>query len=336
MKQLYLALITNGISYECIADEEMELKDGDLVVIRCEKYTDAATIAGKIGEPIADADEFERQRQLNNKGRHIEGTKTPVVIRMANAEDLAQIENNKLKAVDAHRQTRERIVAHGLEMKLIHTHYTLDKRLILFQFSADGRIDFRELLRDLSTLFGNRVELRQIGVRDEASLLGGIGICGRPFCCSKFMHNFNSINVKMAKQQGVSLNPQNISGCCGRLKCCLYYEAYAYKDVVITNSKNKIPVNSDEESELAALDAKENADSSNDTERTRQPQRNRQNHDNNNQQDNHRNNQHKDNLQQRKDGQHQKNHSPANQQNRPQNIQRQMPNNKKNVPSKEQ
>lgn len=165
---------------------------------------------------------------------------------------------------------------HGLEMKLIDSHYSLDCKLLLFQFSADGRIDFRELLRDLSTLFSVRIELRQIGVRDEASMLGGIGTCGRPFCCSKFLHNFNSINVKMAKQQGISLNPQNISGCCGRLKCCLYYEAYAYKDVALTpkDKSSKLKMDEMDEQELAKLDARESSDSSNDERRVNRPQRN--------------------------------------------------------------
>jgi len=167
-------------------------------------------------------------------------------------------------------------MAHGLEMKLIDSHYSLDCKLLLFQFSADGRIDFRELLRDLSTLFSVRIELRQIGVRDEAAMLGGIGTCGRPFCCSKFLHTFNSINVKMAKQQGISLNPQNISGCCGRLKCCLYYEAYAYKDVPIgpRDKSSKLKMDEMDEKELAKLDARESSDSSNEERRANRPQRN--------------------------------------------------------------
>ncbi len=269
MKQLYTALVTSGISFECIGDEQLGLNEGDQVVILCERYTDLARVTGKVGGPIPNLEEFERQRSLASKGRHIEGEKTPVIIRKANPEDCAKAEDNKRRAVTAHAQTRDRILAHGLEMKLIHTHYSLDGKLLLFQFSADGRIDFRELLRDLSMLFRARIELRQIGVRDEAAVLGGLGICGRPFCCSKFLHVFNSINVKMAKQQGVSLNPQNISGCCGRLKCCLYYEADAYKDVPVSaREKAMLKVDEADEVELAKLDEKESEDSSGASERT--------------------------------------------------------------------
>ncbi|MBR4675318.1 MAG: hypothetical protein IKP00_12700 [Victivallales bacterium] len=276
MKQLYTALIINGISYECLGDEELGLKDGDMVVVKCEHYSDCATITGKVGEPIVDVAEFERQRSLNSKGRHVEGSLTPLIIRKVTPEDLAKAEANKQRAETSHRQTRERIQAHGLEMKLIHTHISLDNKLILFQFSADGRIDFRELLRDLTTLFRMRVELRQIGVRDEAAVLGGIGICGRPFCCSRFLHTFNSINVKMAKQQGISLNPQNISGCCGRLKCCLYYEADAYKDVPITAKDKHLKVDDEmDEKELEKMDERESADSASNEERQRPRRDNR-------------------------------------------------------------
>lgn len=278
MKQLYTALIIQGITFECLGDLELDLKVGDKVVLLCERYSDMATITGKVGDPIEDVEEFERQRSLANKGRHIEGSKTATISRKATAEDLAKSEENKARAQSAYEKTKERIMAHGLEMKLIDSHYSLDCKLLLFQFSADGRIDFRELLRDLSTLFSVRIELRQIGVRDEASMLGGIGTCGRPFCCSKFLHNFNSINVKMAKQQGISLNPQNISGCCGRLKCCLYYEAYAYENVPLTprDKSSKLKMDEMDEKELAKLDERESSDSSNDERRGNRPQRNNQ------------------------------------------------------------
>ena len=278
MKQLYIALIIQGITFECLGDLELDLKVGDKVVLLCERYSDMATITGKVGDPIEDVEEFERQRSLANKGRHIEGSKTATISRKATAEDLAKSEENKTRAQSAYEKTKERIMAHGLEMKLIDSHYSLDCKLLLFQFSADGRIDFRELLRDLSTLFSVRIELRQIGVRDEASMLGGIGTCGRPFCCSKFLHNFNSINVKMAKQQGISLNPQNISGCCGRLKCCLYYEAYAYENVPLTprDKSSKLKMDEMDEKELAKLDERESSDSSNDERRGNRPQRNNQ------------------------------------------------------------
>ena len=244
--------------YNCLGDLELDLHDGDMAVVQCDRYLDYVKIMGKVGDPIEDVEEFERQRALANKGRHVEGTQTPQIIRRGTAEDAAREDENCIKAREVFGQARERIAAHGLEMKLIHSHYSLDRNLLLFQFSADGRVDFRELLRDLSTLFRCRVELRQIGVRDEAGLLGGIGICGRTFCCKSFLSNFNSINVRMAKMQGISLNPQNISGHCGRLKCCLYYEADAYKDAPANGSGNSLlQAEAVDEKELAKLEAKE-------------------------------------------------------------------------------
>lgn len=231
MKQLYKVRISPGLDYECLAEETLGLTPGQQVVIRCERYLDFATVHEVMGRQIDDVEAFERQRAQQSKGRHIEGQKVPQILRVATEEDLLQAAENGRRAREAHLQTMERIRAHGLEMKLIYTHYAFDRKLIIFQFSAEGRIDFRELLRDLSGLLKVRVELRQVGVRDEASILGGIGTCGRPFCCASFLPSFNSINVKMAKQQGLSLNPQNISGCCGRLKCCLQYEAEVYREM---------------------------------------------------------------------------------------------------------
>ena len=231
MKQLYKIEVAPGLEYESIAECGLGLKVNDKVVVQCERYLDFAKVSKICGDPILDEAEFERQRAMNTKGRHIEGQKIPLILRIATPEDIEKAKDNDVQAFTAHNKTLERIKAHGLEMKLIQTHYSFDKSLIIFQFSADGRIDFRELLRDLSGLLKVRVELRQVGVRDEASILGGVGTCGLPFCCAKFLNSFNSINVKMAKQQGLSLNPQNISGCCGRLKCCLQFEAEIYKEI---------------------------------------------------------------------------------------------------------
>ena len=239
MNQLYKLRISTGLEYEGVGDLQLGIKINDQAVIKCEKYTDYATVIESVGEPFEDLDAFERQRALQNKGRHIEGQKIPLILRVATDEDRSQAARNNEDAHLAHNQTMDRIKAHGLEMKLIYTHYSLDRKLLIFQFSADGRIDFRELLRDLSGLFKVRVELRQVGVRDEASILGGVGICGRPFCCAAFLSSFNSINVKMAKQQGLSLNPQNISGCCGRLKCCLQFEAESYREMEEENRQRQ-------------------------------------------------------------------------------------------------
>ena len=239
MKQLYKIEVAPGLEYESIAECNLNLKLNDKVVVQCERYLDFAKVSKICGEPIENEAEFERQRAMNTKGRHIEGQRIPLILRIATQEDIAKAKDNDVQAFTAHNQTLERIKAHGLEMKLIQTHYSFDKTLIIFQFSADGRIDFRELLRDLSGLLKVRVELRQVGVRDEASILGGVGTCGRPFCCANFLNSFNSINVKMAKQQGLSLNPQNISGCCGRLKCCLQFEAEIYKEISAETSQKQ-------------------------------------------------------------------------------------------------
>lgn len=154
------------------------------------------------------------------------------VIRAATPEDLARLEENHRKEQSAAEICREKILKHGLEMKLVNVEYTFDGSKILFYFTADGRVDFRELVKDLASVFRTRIELRQIGVRDEAKMLGGLGICGRPFCCSTFLGDFQPVSIKMAKEQGLSLNPVKISGACGRLMCCLKYEQEAYEDLV--------------------------------------------------------------------------------------------------------
>ncbi len=150
------------------------------------------------------------------------------VIRAADEEDIRRMEDNKKKEREAFDICLEKISAHNLEMKLVDVEYTFDASKILFYFTADGRVDFRELVKDLASVFKTRIELRQIGVRDESKMIGGIGICGRPFCCSTFLGEFQPVSIKMAKEQGLSLNPAKISGSCGRLMCCLKYEQSAY------------------------------------------------------------------------------------------------------------
>lgn len=154
------------------------------------------------------------------------------VIRIATPKDDAREENNRKKEKEAFVICQKKIRAHELEMKLIDAEYTFDNNKVLFYFTADGRIDFRELVKDLAGVFRSRIELRQIGVRDEAKMLGGLGICGRPFCCSQFMDEFIPVSIKMAKTQNLSLNPTKISGTCGRLMCCLKYEQDAYEDAL--------------------------------------------------------------------------------------------------------
>ena len=154
------------------------------------------------------------------------------VIRIATPEDLKLSEQNREKEKEAFNICLEKIKNHGLEMKLIEVEYTFDRSKILFYISADGRVDFRELVKDLATVFHTRIELRQIGIRDESKTLGAIGICGRELCCARFLNEFESVSIKMAKEQGLSLNPAKISGTCGRLMCCLKYEQQNYEELL--------------------------------------------------------------------------------------------------------
>lgn len=153
------------------------------------------------------------------------------VIRVASAEDDEKEAENKAKEKEAFNICLEKIKKHGLEMKLIDAEYTFDNNKVLFYFTADGRIDFRELVKDLAAVFKTRIELRQIGVRDETKVLGGIGICGRSLCCNTYLSEFAPVSIKMAKEQNLSLNPTKISGVCGRLMCCLKNEEDTYEDL---------------------------------------------------------------------------------------------------------
>lgn len=168
------------------------------------------------------------------------------LIRIASEEDINRLAENKIKEKRAFDICTQKIEAHKLKMKLVNVEYTFDNNKILFYFTADGRVDFRELVKDLAYIFRTRIELRQIGVRDEAKMLGGIGICGRPFCCNTFLGEFQPVSIKMAKEQGMSLNPVKISGTCGRLMCCLKYEQDAYTDLLKTTPKVGAIVNTSE------------------------------------------------------------------------------------------
>lgn len=151
------------------------------------------------------------------------------VIRIATDEDRKKVEENKRKEKEAFEICNQKIQKHNLEMNLTNAEYSFDCSKVIFYFTADGRIDFRELVKDLASTLHTRIELRQIGVRDESKMLGGLGICGRPFCCSTFLDGFHSVTIKMAKDQGLSLAPGKISGTCGRLMCCLKYEQNSYE-----------------------------------------------------------------------------------------------------------
>ena len=159
------------------------------------------------------------------------------VLRPASEKDFRILEENKEKEKAAFEICAKKIKEHKLKMKLVDVEYTLDRNKIMFYFTADGRVDFRELVKDLAGIFRTRIELRQIGVRDEAKLVGGLGVCGRPFCCKGFLGDFQPVSVKMAKEQNLSLSPTKISGTCGRLMCCLKYEQEAYEHLLRVTPK---------------------------------------------------------------------------------------------------
>ncbi|MBQ5591430.1 MAG: stage 0 sporulation family protein [Clostridia bacterium] len=159
------------------------------------------------------------------------------IIRLATAEDIKTVETNRIKEKEAFEVCLKKIAAHKLDMKLVDVEYTFDGSKVLFYFTSDGRVDFRELVKDLASVFRIRIELRQIGVRDESKMKGGLGICGRPFCCNSFLGDFQPVSIKMAKEQGLSLNPTKISGTCGRLMCCLKYEQNAYEHLLHVTPK---------------------------------------------------------------------------------------------------
>lgn len=173
---------------------------------------------------------------IANRPAKEESIVTPLkpVIRTATKEDLKQVELNQKKEKEAFQICLDKIAKHKLNMKLIDVEYTFDQNKILFYFTADGRVDFRDLVKDLASVFRTRIELRQIGVRDEAKMLGGLGICGRKLCCASHLGGFEPVSIKMAKEQNLSLNPTKISGTCSRLMCCLKYEQNAYEDLLKT------------------------------------------------------------------------------------------------------
>lgn len=168
------------------------------------------------------------------------------VLRLATEKDFKQVEENEQKQKEAYKICTEKIEKHKLDMKLVDVEYTFDQNKILFYFTSDGRVDFRELVKDLASVFKTRIELRQIGVRDEAKIVGGLGVCGRKLCCASHLGGFEPVSIKMAKEQNLSLNPTKISGTCSRLMCCLKYEQEAYEEL------NKITPNVGSEVETPA------------------------------------------------------------------------------------
>lgn len=186
---------------------------GDYVVLEVDRGSEF----GKIVSNVENACDGKAE---NTKGK---------VVRKATEGDLKQIENNRMKAKDAYNTCVRRIAERKLEMQIVKAEYTFDSSKIIFSFTADGRIDFRNLVKDLARIFRVRIELKQIGVRDKAKIVSGYGVCGRELCCSSYMKGFHPLSIKMAKEQGLPLNPSRISGMCSRIKCCMAYEFETYK-----------------------------------------------------------------------------------------------------------
>ena len=215
VERVYLLKLENGASVEARADINLEISPHDVCVFIRDFYTDLGVMC----------------RELDPTKLKSPVPSLPQIQRLATAEDLEKARENQAKNRTALATTQTLVEQLGLEMKLINAHSSLDGKLLTIQFSADGRVDFRELIKELTRARGTRIELRQIGVRDETGIYGGIGVCGQVLCCSRFLKEFNSINVKMAKEQDLSLTPATISGACGRLKCCLKYEHDGYAEL---------------------------------------------------------------------------------------------------------
>ena len=235
--------LENGAKYRARGDESLNLKVSDYCVIRKDFYQDYGQVSKIMGQATGndtdgetmDGEPFEdtpgdgqfRTSNLPSERK----AETPRILRKATISDISKANENQMRCKSTLRTTQQYIERLNLPMKLINAHHAFDGKMIVIQFSAEGRVDFRELVKLLSQEFNTRIELRQIGVRDETAIVGGISMCGRPLCCCVFLNDFASINVKMAKEQDLSLTPSTISGICGRLKCCLKYEHEGYLEL---------------------------------------------------------------------------------------------------------
>ena len=188
------------------------VKKGDVVIVEMQSGREMGYVS-EGNHPVNDEDIVQPLRKMQ---------------RMATDKDFKKVEENKAKQEEALKVCEEMVLNHKLDMKLVSAEYSFDCSRIVFFFTSDGRVDFRELVKDMAAYFHTRIELRQIGVRDEAKMLGGLGICGQPYCCKRFLNDFQTVSIKMAKEQGLSLNPTKVSGSCGRLMCCLKYEQDSY------------------------------------------------------------------------------------------------------------
>jgi len=209
---VFVRLRDSGQTYDYSA-ANLNLKEGDYVIVEHDRGLDY----GQIVCPKDGVSDSKSKEPLKK------------IIRLAKDSDLKQIEDNRAKSKEAFNTCVKKIEEHKLDMKLVRAEYSFDRTKIVFYFTASGRVDFRDLVKDLAKIFKARIELRQIGVRDEARLFGGFGHCGRELCCGTFLKDFEPVTIKMAKEEGLPLNPPKISGLCGRLMCCLYFEYESYK-----------------------------------------------------------------------------------------------------------
>ena len=194
---------------------DVDCQRGDCVILEIDK-------ASEFGRVVSDINTTCKGKLENVQGK---------IIRRATEGDLRQLENNRLKAKDAENICMRKIAERKLDMQIVKAEYTFDCSKIIFSFLAEGRVDFRNLVKDLAKIFHVRIELKQIGVRDKAKIVGGYGVCGRELCCSSFLKGFHPLSIKMSKEQGLPLNPSRISGVCGRIKCCMAYEFTVYKEL---------------------------------------------------------------------------------------------------------
>ena len=215
MEKVWIVKLENGASFEVRGSGDLVLKRGEQCVFRRDFYEELGSVVAELPAPSMTS----RIEDL------------PLILRKAGEPEFSEAAENRSKAKNDMTVVREWIEKLGLEMNPVNAHYSLDRKLLTVQFCADGRVDFRELVKELSHALSVRIELRQIGVRDETGIYGGIAVCGQVLCCSRFLKEFSSINVKMAKEQDLLLTPGTISGVCGRLKCCLKYEHEGYLEL---------------------------------------------------------------------------------------------------------
>ena len=215
MNNIYLTRLPNGMTCESFANAEIAVKPGDYVILKRDFSLEYVEVMRSTAE--------DAPAEITNQ--------LPEIQRIATVIDRATATENEAHAKSAYRTACAMVEQMQLPMKLLNASYSFDRKLVTIQFTADGRVDFRELVKELSHALGTRLDLRQIGVRDETSICGGIAVCGQVLCCSRFLREFNSINVKMAKDQDLSLTPSTISGVCGRLKCCLKFEHEGYVEM---------------------------------------------------------------------------------------------------------